>query len=223
MSDPPVLPATRGHSLAEALEALEAGAIVAVPTDTVYGLAARLDRPEAVGGVFTAKGRPPGLALPVLIGRWRQIDEVATEWPPMASALAARFWPGPLTVVVATTPERGQLLGGSGATVGLRQPRHRFLQRLCREAGPLAVTSANHHARPPCTTAGQVAEAFGPEEVALVLDGGTCDGTPSTVVDCTSTPPTCLRQGAISWEWIEAAAALQAARRRSRLFGARRR
>lgn len=202
---PPVLAATGGTARSTALAALEAGRVVAVPTDTVYGLAARLDRPEGLAAVFVAKGRPAGLALPVLVGRGRQVRQVASDWPRPASSLAARFWPGALTVVVPVRPHLGPLLGGDGGTVGLRQPDHRWVRGLCRRAGPLAVTSANLHGRPPCTTAAEVVSTFDGDAIALVVDGGRCDGVPSTVVDCVGSPPGCLREGAIPWSWIEAA------------------
>jgi len=199
-----VLPAGDDATLDEAAAALEAGRVVAIPTDTVYGLAARIDRPEALSAIFAAKGRPTGVALPVLVGQWRQAKQVAARWPRAASLLGARFWPGALTVVVPADPALGELLGGDGKSVGLRHPDHRFVRLLCRRAGPLAVTSANPHGAPPCTSATAVCEAFSPRDVALVVDGGTCDGVPSTVVDCTETPPKCLREGAIEWSWIEA-------------------
>jgi L-threonylcarbamoyladenylate synthase len=129
---------------------------------------------------------------------------VAARWPRQASMLAARFWPGALTVVVPVDPALGALLGGDGHSVGLRRPAHRFVQRNCRMAGPIAVTSANRHGEPPCTTAQAVGATFDAVDVALVVDGGTCDGCPSTVVDCTVVPPTCLREGSIAWSWIEA-------------------
>jgi L-threonylcarbamoyladenylate synthase len=192
-------------ALEAAARALDDGAVVALPTDTVYGLAARVDRPEGVAGIFAAKGRPPEVALPVLIGRWRQLHQVAASWPKNASVLAARFWPGALTVVVPAQPEVGPVLGGDGTTVGLRRPGHRGVRKLCQLAGPLAVTSANRHGEPPCSTAEQVVDAcFGDGSVALVLDDGPCDGQPSTVVDCTVSPPACLREGGIPWSWIEA-------------------
>jgi len=204
--------------------ALEDGRIVAIPTDTVYGLAARLDRPRGVSGLFTAKGRPPGLALPVLIGHRRQVHLVASDWPRLAAVLAARFWPGPLTLVVPAPDEIGALLGGDGRTAGLRLPDRQVVRSLCRRIGPLAVTSANRHGAPPCTTAADVSASFGspgatgrspgstgrasppaPGLVALVLDGGVCDAPPSTVVDCTASPPGCLREGGIPWSWVQAA------------------
>lgn len=201
---PPVLDAADPASLDAATAALAAGRVVAIPTDTVYGLAARVDRPDALAAIFVAKGRPAGLALPVLVGRWRQAREVASSWPRAASMLAARFWPGALTVVVPVDPTLGAHLGGNGTSVGLRRPRHHFVEALCRRAGPLATTSANPHGLPPCATAREVTDAFSEKEVALVIDGGTCDGRPSTVVDCTVSPPECLREGAIAWSWIEA-------------------
>lgn len=202
---PPGAPVVAGTAALAAVEdELAAGAGVAIPTDTVYGLAARIDRPEALAAVFAAKGRPPGLALPVLIGRWSQVRAVAPKLSKTAKLLAARFWPGPLTVVVPALPGVGPLLGGDGASVGLRQPDHPFVRALCRRTGPLAVTSANLHGRPPCTTAEEVAACFTRDEVALVVDGGRCDGVPSTVVDCRVSPPACLRAGAIPWSWVEA-------------------
>ena len=191
-------------ALDDAASALAAGMVLAIPTDTVYGLAAAVDRPEAMAAIFAAKDRPSGLALPVLVGRWRQARGVAGTWPRTASVLAARFWPGALTVVVPVDPSLGASLGGNGTSVGLRRPRHRFVRALCDKAGPLATTSANRHGAPPCTTAAEVRDAFGPGDLALVVDGGVCDGRPSTVVDCTVTPPACLREGAIPWSWIEA-------------------
>ena len=202
---PPVLPADDPGTLATVEAALEEGRVVAVPTDTVYGVAARLDRPHGLAAVFAAKDRPPGLALPVLVGHGRQVHRVAADWPRSASSLVARFWPGALTVVVPVHPHLGPLLGGDGRTIGLRQPDHRWVRGLCRRIGPLAVTSANRHGEPPCATAAEVAATFGAGDVALGGDGGRCDGVPSTVVDCSVSPPACLREGAIPWPWIEAA------------------
>ncbi len=187
----------------EALEALEQGLVVALPTDTVYGLAARIDRPGALAAVFAAKGRPADLALPVLIGADDQIPEVAGQWPEVADLLASSFWPGPLTLVVPGVDGLGRRLG-SGGTVGVRRPRHALVQSMCTAAGPLAVTSANVHGHPPCTTVAEVASAFPGGELAVVVDGGCCDGIPSTVVDCTATPPACLRDGALPWDRIDA-------------------
>jgi len=187
------------------LAALDAGLVVAVPTDTVYGLAARVDRPDGLAALFGAKGRPSDLALPVLIGDREQVHLVAAGWPRPAAVLAARFWPGPLTLVVPALGALGPLLGGDGRTVGLRHPAHEDVRALCRVAGPLAVTSANRHGEPPCTTVAETAAAFACGSVALAVDGGRCDGVPSTVVDCTVSPPACLRGGAVPWDRVVAA------------------
>jgi len=200
-----VIPVAGVREVARAAELLAAGEVIGLPTDTVYGVGARLDRPGAVEAIFELKGRPVDVALPVLIGRDADVDSVAAAWPRSAKMLAARYWPGPLTLVVPARPEIGALLGGTGDTVGVRAPKHRFVRNLCRTAGPLAVTSANRHGGEPCTTAEAVTEAFGGEGLALVVDGGRCDGEPSTVADCTTSPPTLLRQGALPWDWVLAA------------------
>jgi tRNA A37 threonylcarbamoyladenosine synthetase subunit TsaC/SUA5/YrdC len=91
--------------------------------------------------------------------------------------------------------------------VGVRLPRHELVRAICTQAGPLAVTSANLHGRPPCTTPDEVTASFGAGEVAVVVDGGRCDGVPSTVVDCTASRPVCVREGGVPWDLIEAALA----------------
>jgi tRNA threonylcarbamoyl adenosine modification protein (Sua5/YciO/YrdC/YwlC family) len=110
-----------------------------------------------------------------------------------------RFWPGPLTLVVARRPGLGADLGDDVATIGVRCPAHPVARKLCAAVGPLATTSANLHGCPPLTTAAAVASAFG-DAVAVVLDGGACTGLPSTVVDCTGATPTLLRQGGVAWD-----------------------
>jgi L-threonylcarbamoyladenylate synthase len=201
-------PVVDGTDPEAAVRALADGAVVGLPTDTVYGLAARLDRPAALAAIFALKGRPDGLALPVLVDGVAQARLVASSWPPAAERLAARLWPGPLTLVVPARPEVGRLVGGDGATVGVRCPDHPVVTGLCRRSGPLAVTSANRHGEPPATTAGAVQAAFdgpGTSALALVVDGGRCDGVPSTVADCTTWPPVELRAGGVPWAEVVAA------------------
>jgi L-threonylcarbamoyladenylate synthase len=193
-------------ALGTAVRVLDDGGVVGVPTDTVYGLAARLDRPAAVDAVFALKRRPPGLALPVLLGAPAQLDQVVAAWPSCAARLAGRFWPGGLTLVVPAPAVVGRAVGGDGATVGVRVPDDEMVRQLCLRCGPLAVTSANRHGSPPCTRpCDVVGELAG--ELSLVVDGGTRNGAPSTVVDCALEPPACRREGAIPWEDIEAALA----------------
>jgi len=187
-----------------ASRALVQGAVVGVPTDTVYGLAVRLEA-AAVDRVFSAKGRPSNLALPVLLAGLDQLSLVVASFPPIASALAARFWPGPLTLVVRARRGVGALLGGDGRTVGVRWPDQALTEELCRAVGPLAVTSANRHGEAPATTAQEVCQKFSASEVVLVVDGGPSAGVASSVVECTGRRPRCLREGALSWHLLESA------------------
>jgi L-threonylcarbamoyladenylate synthase len=199
------LPQTVGvDEIDRVLEALRSGSVVGIPTDTVYGLAAILDS-DAIARVFEAKGRPDDLALPVLVGAHPQVGRVTASFSQSAVQLTERFWPGALTVVARARREVGRLVGGHGRTVGVRWPDHPFVEELCLAAGPLAVTSANRHGAPPCTTAHQLREQFDPATITLVVDGGECAGAPSTVVDCSGRRPRCLREGALMWEELEAA------------------
>lgn len=202
---PQVCDGLDGATLDAAALALDSGRVVAIPTDTVYGLAARVDRSEGIEAVFTAKRRPSGVALPVLVSDVDQALEVADSWPPSAAVLAARFWPGALTLVVPAPPALSRLLRGDGRTVGLRLSANPLVQALCARAGPLAVTSANFHGAPPCSTASEVARSFDARSVVLVVDGGECRGEPSTVLDCTVAPPRCLREGPVTEREIAAA------------------
>ena len=130
----------------------------------------------------------------------------ASEVVRVVGRLARRYWPGPLTVVVPRGPNFAADLGGppsARTTVGVRLPDHLLVQGLCREVGPLAVTSANIHGDPPATAAHEVMESF-PESdgIGIVVDGGRCDGTPSTVVECRGETLRCLREGAIPWSEV---------------------
>ena len=186
--------------------ALNRGSVVALPTDTVYGLAVDASRPEAVASLFALKGRPRDVPLPVLVGSWSQVASVAGELDSAAAHLTARYWPGPLTVVVPRATGFAVDLGGPPSarrTVGIRWPAHPLVTALCRRLGPLAVTSANRHGREPATTAEEVAAAFaGPRPPAVIVDGGPCRGVPSTVVECRGPATRCLREGGIPWAEI---------------------
>jgi len=190
-------------SLALAVGALRAGAVVAIPTDTVYGLAADPWQPHAVGRLFSLKERPSEVALPVLVAGREQASSVVGPLDGAAGLLADRYWPGPLTLVVPRRRGFTADLGGPPSarhTVGVRWPDHPVVEALCRELGPMAVTSANRHGGPPATRAETVAEVFaGEHELTVILDGGLCEGTPSTVVECTGKALRCLRRGAIPW------------------------
>ncbi len=190
-----------------AVDALRAGQVVGVPTDTVYGVAVDPARPGATDALFAVKERPRSVSLPVLVAGLDQAVAVAADGA-LAPTTAARrladaLWPGGLTLVVARRPGLGWDLGGDDdRTVGLRCPDQAIIHRLCAAVGPLATTSANRHGQPPLTTAAAVAAAFG-DHLAVVVDGGTCDGVPSTVVDCTGPTLRCLRQGTVPWETVQ--------------------
>ena len=169
------------------IDALRDGKVVAIPTDTVYGVATLVGHSAAL---FALKERPADVALPVLIADPADALRYATYDVDLSA-----HWPGALTIVGARTAESSEWdLGGDGATIGLRCPDDDDLRALIREVGPLVTTSANKHGQPPCTTAAEVTAQLG--DIA-VLDGGTRNGQPSTVVDATQNPPRVLRQGAI--------------------------
>ena len=184
-------------AIALAVEALRAGDIVGVPTDTVYGLAADPWRTGAVDRLFRIKARPRAVELPVLVAGVDQALELATEVPEVARRLMQAHWPGALTLVLPRRPDLEADLGEDDETIGVRCPAHPVPLALCRRLGPIATTSANLHGRPPATTAEMVAALPGLE---LVLDAGTCDGQPSTVVDCTGAEAKVLRQGSVTIE-----------------------
>lgn len=192
------------EALAAAVAELAAGRVVAIPTDTVYGLAVDPFRPGGIQLLFAAKGRPRRIALPVLVADEEQAESLVGALSRSARALADRWWPGALTLVLARPADLSADLGGDGTTVGLRCPAHPVPVALCRAVGPLATTSANRHGQPPAITAPALALALG-DSVSLILDGGPCAGAASTVVDCTGSDIVCLRQGAIPWEAILAA------------------
>jgi len=181
-----------------AVDALRAGGIVALPTDTVYGVAVALDTPGGIEALFAAKRRPPEKGVMLLLAEAAQAPEVAS-WPPDAAALAEAFWPGGLSLVV---PQRVDVplpraLTGGAPTIGLRTPDHPAPRALAAAIGPLPTTSANVSGLPEARTAAEIVEQLG-AAIALVLDGGPAQGGPaSTVVDCTVDPPRILRTGAI--------------------------
>ncbi len=185
-------------ALQRAVEVLVQGLPIGLPTDTVYGLAADPFAPGASERIFDLKRRPRHVSLPVLVSDTDQALALATAVPACASALMARFWPGALTVVLPARPGLAADLGDDDATIGLRCPDHPVPLALCRAVGPLATTSANRHGEPTLTTAAEVKAAFG-DALAVVLDGGTCTGSASTVVDCTGVEPKLLREGRLPW------------------------
>jgi tRNA threonylcarbamoyl adenosine modification protein (Sua5/YciO/YrdC/YwlC family) len=189
-----------------AVKALAGGDIVGVPTDTVYGLAADPFRAGATDRLFVLKRRPRAVELPLLVADEAQALALTVAVPDSARRLMAKYWPGPLTLVLPRRPDLNADLGQDDETVGLRCPDHPVPRALCLALGPLATTSANRHGEPPATTAAQVEGVFG-SGVELILDAGPCHGMPSTVVDCTGLQPRLLRQGSLAWLDIDAVAA----------------
>lgn len=186
-----------------ALQVLRRGGLVAIPTETVYGLAADADDETAVRRVFAAKGRPPTHPLIVHLAGADQLPEWAGLVPSTAAALANACWPGPLTVVVPKAPRVLEVVTGGRDTVGLRVPAHPLtLELLTAFGGGVAAPSANRFGAVSPTTAEHVRADLG-ERVDVILDGGPCPvGVESTIVDCTVDPPQVLRPGAITVEEI---------------------
>lgn len=185
-------------AIAEALGALRAGGVVAIPTDTVYGLAAALDQPAAIERIYALKGRDDGKPIPVLVSDAATAASLSVGFPEVATKLARRFWPGPLTLVVPASRSvpAGVLRGGS--TVGLRMPAHAMALELLAAGGALAVTSANRSGDREALSAGEVYEMFG-ETVDVIVDGGVCaGGRASTVVEVQAGGLLLLREGELS-------------------------
>jgi L-threonylcarbamoyladenylate synthase len=198
-----ILSAEDPQTLARALSVLNDGGLVAFPTDTVYGLGTLAFNAEAVKRIYVAKDRPAEKAIPVLIADLDDLAKVTSEVSRPAARLAARFWPGALTLVVAKHPDIPESVSIS-AGVGVRIPNHPVARNLLRAAGPLAVTSANLSGLNSPTTALEVYEQLA-GRIALIIDGGkTPGGIASTVVDCIGSEPVILRVGPISKEEIEA-------------------
>lgn len=181
--------------MARALQALSRGEVIGTPTDTVYGLAVVPSIAGSVDRLFVAKGRPASVPVAVLVADLEQAQTLCDA--PLPRPLVERHWPGPLTLVVRRRSDLDWDLGGNPETIGLRWPDHSLVRELCSSAGPLATTSANLHGHPSPTSAAGVVEEMTGAPVALVLDGGECDGDPSTVVDLTGDMPVVLREGAL--------------------------
>ena len=181
-----------------AAEHLRRGGVAAIPTDTIYGLAANALDERAVGRVFRLKRRPSGMALPLLIADAADLGRWARDVPDEARRLAERFWPGALTLVLRKSPDIPRAATGGLDTVALRVPAHDTPRSLARLLGcPVTGTSANRSGRPGLTDADEVRREF-EGECCLVLDGRCDGGVASTLVDLSGATPRILRQGAVS-------------------------
>jgi len=186
-------------AIREAAEILRRGGLVAFPTETVYGLGADASNPAAVARIYAVKGRPPNHPVIVHIGDVGQMARWTREVPEPAARLAARFWPGPLTLVLRRASGVGDYLTGGQESVGLRIPGHPVALELLREfGGGIAAPSANRFGRISPTCAEHVRRDLG-ADVDLILDGGACEiGIESTIVDVSRGKPVVLRPGRIS-------------------------
>ena len=194
-----VVSAEAPNAITTALEILLSGGLVAFPTDTVYGVGSLAFHEKAIESIYAAKERAIEKAIPILIGDSPDLTRVADQIPLFAMKLVARFWPGPLTVLVPKKPTLPEVISAT-PTVGVRVPDHDVARSLLRLAGPMAVTSANLSGQPSPKSAQQVlAQLNG--RIAMIIDGGeTPGGVPSTLVDCTGQEIEILRDGPISKE-----------------------
>jgi L-threonylcarbamoyladenylate synthase len=191
-------PALFRAAVQRAAELLRAGEAVALPTETVYGLAANALDARAVERIFQIKGRPAHNPIIVHVASVGMAKRCVADWPALADRLAKSFWPGPLTLVLPRAQEIPSLITAGGPTVGVRWPSHPFIQAVIRECGfPLAAPSANPSNRVSPTTAAHVRKSLG-QKLRLIVDGGQAQiGIESTVLDISGAPPRLLRPGMI--------------------------
>ncbi len=202
-----VVSAAAPTAVEEAAEALRQGQLIAIPTETVYGLAV-LPNESALVRLLAAKQRSTEKGIQLLVDSVDQVEGLAVLTR-SAAVLADRFWPGGLTIVLRRRDDVivPEALGGGRPTLGLRLPDHEVPRALAGLLGPIAASSANISGEPDATTAERVAESLGGEVDLIVDDGPVRGGTPSTVIDCSDpdAPPRILREGAISTADIAAA------------------
>ena len=185
---------------------LRAGEVAAVPTDTLYGLAADPFNPRAVARIFSIKGRSGERALPLIAADTAQVARWVGELPMLGARLALRFWPGPLTLILSAPRSLAAVTGGKD-TVGVRVPAHVVARALCAATGrPLTATSANISGERPTDDPADVAARLEPSLDVLLDAGRTPGGPASTIVDVTGTVPGLIRAGAIPWDRVQACA-----------------
>lgn len=196
---------SQGRELDQAAGIIRSGGLVAIPTETVYGLGADALNPAAVARIYEAKGRPSDNPLILHVAGADWLERYCQEIPEAAYRLAERFWPGPLTLILPRKDIVPDRTTGGLNTVGVRCPNHPVTLELIRRAGvPIAAPSANTSGRPSCTTAAHVLEDVG-GKIDCILDGGPCAvGVESTIIDLTEQPPKLLRPGGLPLEEIRA-------------------
>jgi L-threonylcarbamoyladenylate synthase len=189
----------------EAAARIRRGGIVALPTDTLYALAADPFSRDAIARLFDAKDRPAERAMPLVAADAAQVGASLGELPEAGARLAAAFWPGPLTLLIAARPTLAPEVTGGTGRVGVRVPDDDVARAVCRAVGyPVTATSANISGQPATADPAEVERTLG-ARIDLLLDGGsTRGGAPSTIVDVTGAETQLVRAGAISWERIQA-------------------
>jgi L-threonylcarbamoyladenylate synthase len=188
----------RAAGLAAAMSAVLKGALVVLPTDTVYGIGADAFRPTAVDSLLSAKGRGREMPPPVLVGSVRAASALVEDLGPYGQELIDEFWPGGLTIICRSSRSLKWDLGETKGTVALRMPQDPVALELLAQTGPMAVSSANLTGQPAATTADGAREQFG-DLVEVYLDGGPCQAdVPSTIVDLTGDMPRLLRAGVVT-------------------------
>ena len=194
------LPDERERGIAAAVEAVQRGDLIVLPTDTVYGIGADAFKDWAVTSLQNAKGRGRDHPPPVLVGSRHTVEGLVYSLPSAARDLMEAFWPGALTIVVEHASSLQWDLGDTGGTVAVRMPLHPVALEVLRETGPMAVSSANKHGQPATITANEAREQLG-YSVSVYLEAGECpDPVASTIIDLTSERPRILRAGAIPVE-----------------------
>ena len=204
--EPVILGSAAPRAIEWAAETILEGGVIALPTDTVYGIAASLTHPAALERIFEIKGRDLTKTLPILVASPEELAHLATGLDERVSLLLDRFWPGPLTMVVTAAPGLPSAVVAPDGTIGVRMPNHSLAIEVIAKAGDaVACTSANRSGMPPARTSAEVAATIG-RAIDLTLDGGIAPGgVPSTVLAIRDGQPVLLREGAISAAEIAAA------------------
>ena len=186
----------------QAGEELISGNIVALPTDTIYGLCAHALDKEAIEKLYETKGRKDEKGAPVLIGCHSQLKRLAEGISPHAESLMVSFWPSGLTLVLPASPNLSPLLAEDSSSIAVRMPAQVLCRNLAMRVGPFVATSANSSGEPPLQSAQAISSQF-QNKIALILDGGTAENTqPSTVVDVRGEKPKLLREGMVDFDSV---------------------
>lgn len=191
--------------LGAAAALIRTNGVVAIPTDTFYGLAANPFDAKVLSRLFEIKGRDPSKPILLLISRPQMLPSLVEEISPLAQKVMGRFWPGPLTLIFKASKRLPDLLTGGTGTVGIRFPNATLPVRLIDRVGfPITATSANRSGEPSPASAQEVERSLG-ASLDCILDGGSCSTLPSTVLDLTTPKPILLREGRVSADELAAA------------------